>query len=578
MPRLRTVLAVVVCTFVPASLLAQDPAASVQTQPAPVVREIRVSGAKELPANAVVAALGIHTGEPLAISLEQATERVTHRYREEGYIFARVTTGFDESTGALSITVDEGVIDAVEFDGIDSKLAGVFAKDFALRPGDVFNLARARHALNALLQPTRGAVMPSRMARDAGRVFHDTGELRERRPTFDLVERDGQRVLHVGLHEPAGRFKISPNLGNREDWFTPVDGFVPALDFGAVAFEHGRFNHTYVGGHVSVKTASGDVGYALGAERPILAARKLFLGGEIYDLTATDDTWQVSSTEASLAAVGPHRSFRDYYRRRGGQVHAAFRIDPRVELFAALRGERHEALSTSTDFSVWNDDDVFRTNRAAQEGSLRAFVVGASVDSLTFDRESLDTTYRRHHFESPFGARLIDPTDKRDPVSMWRIDWTSELSTPDVLSSDYDFRRHIVSGRAVVLASRHQEVGLRAIAGWSTGVLPPQRQFSMGGIGSVHGYDFKTTTGDAMQLVNVEYALGWRNAFQLIAFVDAGRTTLRSETPALASGSSMWLKGAGWGIGMGPLRVDFGYPLGKGPHPLQVLVRIGRTF
>jgi outer membrane translocation and assembly module TamA len=241
----------------------------------------------------------------------------------------------------------------------------------------------------------------------------------------------------------------------------------------------------------------------------------------------------------------------------------------------ALRGERHEALPTSTDFSVWNGDDTFRANRAAQEGRLRAFIIGASVDSLTFERESLDTTYRRHHFEAPFGARLTDPTGKRDAVSLWRLDWTSELSTPDLLSSDFDFRRHIVSGRASIFASRYQEVGARAIAGWSAGVLPPQREFSMGGIGSVHGYDFKTTTGDAMQVVNV---LGWHNGLQLLAFVDAGRTTRHSETLALAGAGSPWLKGAGWGIGVGPVRVDFGYPLRKGSHPLQVLVRIGRTF
>ncbi len=577
MLRLRSVLAVV-CALIPASLLAQDPPAPVQAPAAPMVREIRVTGARELPANAVVGATSLRSGDAFALTPAQVSERVTRFYRREGYTFARVASGFDELTGALTITVDEGVIGAVEFDGIDDRLADVFAKDFALRPGDVFNIVRARQALNALLRPTRGAVTPSRTMGDTATVFHDTRELRARRPTFDLVDQDGQQILHIGLREPAGRFRVAPNLGKREDWFTPVDGFVPALDFGAVRFEHGRFNHTFVGGHLSVKTASGNIGYALGAERPFLAARKLFVGGELYDLTATDDAWQVSSTEASLAAVGPRRSFRDYYRRRGGQVYGALRIDPRVELFAALRGERHQALATSTDFSVWNDDEAFRSNRLAQAGQLRAFVVGASVDSLTFERESLDRTYQRHHFETPFGGRLADPAGKRDPLSMWRIDWTSEISTADVLSSDFNFRRHIVSGRARAIASRHQEVAIRAIAGWSDGELPPQREFSIGGIGSVHGYDFKARIGDALQLVNVEYAVGWPDGLQLLAFVDAGRTPRTRTAFSGAVAGSPWLKGAGWGVGLGPFRVDFGYPIGSSSHPLQVLLRIGRTF
>ena len=57
--------------------------------------------------------------------------------------------------------------------------------------------------------------------------------------------------------------------------------------------------------------------------------------------------------------------------------------------------------------------------------------------------------------------------------------------------SDFDFRRHILTGRARVLISEHQNFGVRAIRGWSGGALPPQRLFAIGGIGSVHGYEFK---------------------------------------------------------------------------------------
>jgi len=566
---------VAVCAFVPASLTAQD-LPPPPAQPAPTVREVRVSGTKELSTNALIDALSVRVGEPMAATPEQVSSRVEHVYREEGYTFAHATTDFDPSSGALTITIDEGVIDAVEFDGIDDRLADTFSKDFALRAGDVFNIARARQALDALLRPTRGAVTPNRTTfSNPSNIFHDTRELRERHGTFDVIDRGGQRVLIVGLREPAGRFKVSPNLGNREDWFTPVDGFVPALDVGAVAFEHGRFNHTFVAGHVSVKTASHELGYALGVERPLFSARKLFVSAEFHDLTATDDAWQVSSSEASLAAMGPRRSYRDYYRRRGVQVSAAYRVDARLEVFAALRGERHAALEATSDFSLWNGDEAFRPNLAARAGRLNALVFGASVDSLGYDRESLDTTYRRHQFETPFGRHLADPTGKGDATSMWRIDWTSEISSPGLLGGDFDFRRHILSGRGRVMASEHQEVTARVIAGWSDGELPPQRQFAVGGIGSVHGYGFKESTGATLQLINLEYAVGWHNGVQLIAFVDAGHT---SVARSIAATEAPWLKGAGWGIGLGPFRVDFGYKLAGSSHPVQVLLRLGRTF
>src|SRR4029077_7319479 len=133
--------------------------------------------------------------------------------------------------------------------------------------------------LNAMLRQTRGAISPV-----------------SRRRAFDLIDRGGRRVLVVDLREPAGRFKLVPDLGDREDWFTPVDGFVPSLGFGAAVFDHEHFNHAYVAGHASVKLGSGTGGFALGFERPVFGAPKLFLGAELHDLTASDDQWQVSSS------------------------------------------------------------------------------------------------------------------------------------------------------------------------------------------------------------------------------------------------------------------------------------------
>src|SRR5262249_15974531 len=156
--------------------------------------------------------------------------------------------------------------------------------------GDVFNRRRARQALDVLLRPTRGAIQPGRIF-ERGTTFHDSRQLNERardtRGTFDLVTRDGQRILLVGLRDPRRGVKVVPDLGDREDWFSGVDGFVPSLGFGAAVFDHREFNHAYVAGHFSYKTAAGRAGYALGFERPFFRERKLYVGGELHDLTAS---------------------------------------------------------------------------------------------------------------------------------------------------------------------------------------------------------------------------------------------------------------------------------------------------
>ena len=67
-----------------------------------------------------------------------------------------------------------------------------------------------------------------------------------------------------------------------------------------------------------------------------------------------------------------------------------------------------------SDFSLWGGDDPFRPNLFAASGRLNAVVVGASVDGRSFDRESLEATYRRHQLETPFGERLQSPEGKHD--------------------------------------------------------------------------------------------------------------------------------------------------------------------
>lgn len=547
------------CTLAPAVLTAQEPAPAA-AQPPPIVRSVRITGNRDLSDQLVLEAARVAVSQPVGDPPEEIAARVERRYREEGYTFARATAQFDGASGALAVTIDEGVIAGVEFEGIDETLARRFGDEFALRAGDVFSSRRAREALDALLRQTRGAIRVSRR-------------------TFDLVDRNGQRILIVGLREPSGRVKIVPDLGEREDWFSAVDGFVPSLGMGIAVFDHEKFNHAYVAGHLSYKTAAERGGYALGFERPLFGRTKVYVGGELHDLTASDDQWQVSSQEASLGAIGPRRSYRDYYRRRGVQINAAVRLHPQIEALFAWRGERQAPLATASDYSLWNDDESFRPNVGAREGRLNAVIIGASADGRGFDRESLGATYRRHQLDTPFGARLNEPDWPHDASPIWRIDWTSEILDPGAFSSDFDFRRHIVSGRARVLVSEHQTFGARAIGGWSDGVLPPQRQFAIGGIGSVHGYELKEAAGDTLALLNLEYELGWRDGLKLVGFFDAGHVTRRPSQAGLQPvADAPWLKGVGWGIGLGELRVDFGYKTDAVPSSLQVLLRFGRTF
>ena len=157
--------------LMPVALFGQD------LPPAPV-RTINITGARDISPHIIQDALRVRVGEPLTDTPERIAEAVTRQYRDEGYTFARVKSAFDAASGALALDIDEGVIDLVEFQGIDEKLARTFIDEFALRAGDVFNSRRARQALDVLLRQTRGAIRPGRAR---SQTFTDRGDLTRRR-------------------------------------------------------------------------------------------------------------------------------------------------------------------------------------------------------------------------------------------------------------------------------------------------------------------------------------------------------------------------------------------------------------
>jgi outer membrane translocation and assembly module TamA len=114
----------------------------------------------------------------------------------------------------------------------------------------------------------------------------------------------------------------------------------------------------------------------------------------------------------------------------------------------------------------------------------------------------------------------------------------------------------------------------RVLAGFSDGVLPPQRLFALGGIGSVHGYRFKDVAGESMLLLNGELRQSiWRPAIAGLAFIDTGRVGR-----PLAGSTGNWLTGVGVGVEVGTARVEFGWRADDIPRSLQVLFRLNRSL
>jgi hypothetical protein len=534
--------------FVPALALAQESMRPAAAQDGPIISDIRIDGVTVYTPAELERRYGLERGARLKLAPGELATEIQKRYVSDGYLFARVSAALEED-GVLAIHVDEGEIDEIEFRGVGAQVTDRVRAEFALHPGDVFNAPQAQRALDAALAAAQGAVEPVYGGR-----------------TFDMRREGNRRVLEVNLRLRSNRSGPFVGTQGREDWYSPVDGFNPAIGFQSTIFDPERFNHAYWAGYFSYKFARKEPGYTFGLERPFFADGVLQVGASIHDLTGSDDRWRLQDVEQSLVAFAFRNSFRDYHRRKGWQAYAAVRPFAQHEWLALWRSESHGALANETSYGVFRDDHPFRANAVAQEGRLHALVLGYTFDSRGLTEESIGERYRRHQVDDFFGS-----TAGRDTGA--RIEWRSELA-PAAFDHDFDFSRHVLTARAWIGTSPQRTLTGRAIAGFSDGALPTQRLFGLGGVGSVHGYAFKEAVGEGMLLLNGEFLQRFgRSGIAGIAFIDSGRVSR-----PIAGSSDRWLNGVGLGIELGGSRVEFGWRLDDIPSSLQVLFRLGPTW
>ena len=252
------------------------------------------------------------------------------------------------------------------------------------------------------------------------------------------------------------------------------------------ACDNASRDYAYWNAYATRKIGPERFGYSLGIERPFFPGSLLQVGASIHDLTASDDKWRLGDLEQSLVALTFRNTFRDYYRRKGYQLHAAVRPFNVPEFLLAWRDDSHSSLSNETNFGFFRDDHDFRDNLPTQSGDLRSLVAGYTFDSRGLDHQPPERY--RHLLDSLFG----EWTEADEGI---RFEWRSELA-PAAFSHDFDFSRHIGSVRGWWQPTARRTVCGRLMAGLSNGVLPNQRVLTIGGIGTVRGYEFKEAAGD----------------------------------------------------------------------------------
>ena len=297
--------------------------------------------------------------------------------------------------------------------------------------------------------------------------------------------------LEVGKRRKVGRLWM---------WNVPssVTAYLPKL-FGEVGYGFGNQDLNYRGGGDMIwgQPDVSSLGISAQIHRVTTAiAPELFPHyGGVYD---------------AFGALG----FHNYYLSQG--IEASMRWEPVVPthlLKLTMRAESHQSLEKTTDwlFGNWGPESEAEVNPPIDDGRLRS------------------------------GTLRYDFNTRQSRNLGWHNTLLIEHSNPAV-GSDFDFTRFQLQLRYAASRGDHL-IRTRLVLGTSTSALPIQRQFIIGGRGTLSGYPLYEFAGDHVSLLNLEYFYRlpvpnpyrweWLNHTKTYAilFLDQGQVWNVSEKP-----------------------------------------------
>ena len=218
-----------------------------------------------------------------------------------------------------------------------------------------------------------------------------------------------------------------------------------------------------------------NVGHKVNAELRYGERHGFAFGAESFDVVAPVEPWQLTQPDAGLAAFFLKRDYFDYFGRHGARGYISAFTAGGAKLTASLSDERWSSRRERSVFTLFRGDDRWRTNPRIDDGRVH-------VAELAFD---LDT---RTSELNPWAGWFINADYEHGVGDFWTTGQTGFL-----------FNEHRSYGRGFLDLRRYNRVspkrqinGRIVLGGWLHGdQLPLERRFSVGGIGTLPGFDFR---------------------------------------------------------------------------------------
>ncbi|MBX6331458.1 MAG: BamA/TamA family outer membrane protein [Gemmatimonadaceae bacterium] len=301
-----------------------------------------------------------------------------------------------------------------------------------------------------------------------------------------------------------------------------------------------------------------NLGYTARADMQFGVPRGVAIGVEAFDVVDAVEAWHLRDNEIGLASFFLRRDYRDYYNRKGARGYVALRDGHTADLTLSYGEERWHPRAARDPFTLFRNSDTWRANPVLDAGNVRLL-----TGTLTYDT--------RNNVQNPWTGWLITASVEHGWSSALTLGPTAPLARAAAAGPvRVRYTSGFLDARRYNRVSPRGQLNLRLVlGGWLGGdPLPLERRLSVGGSGTLPGYDFRQSLGgddvltcsdgvaipgtpaqcERLALVQAEYRGdlhlrlfggagseqgGWSWSFyhplQWVAFIDAGRGWLLHE-------------------------------------------------
>jgi two-component system, NtrC family, nitrogen regulation response regulator NtrX len=211
--------------------------------------------------------------------------------------------------------------------------------------------------------------------------------------------------------------------------------------------------------------------------------RTIAIGARVYDEIDPVESWQLSDAEVGLATLFLHRDYEDYFGRHGATAYVTVAANATTSLSLSYADERWSSRSDRDPFSIFRNSEGWRFNPDVDDGVFH--IVGGHFvfDTRNDDYDPWSGWYITANLDD--GAGVVTSFGPR-------TDGPTPLALPG--GSGVQYLRGFLDTRRYNRVGPTEQLNFRlVVAGWLAGdQLPLEQRFSVGGAGTLPGFDFRS--------------------------------------------------------------------------------------